>query len=138
MNIWQFSSLVSQRLLSWNIINLLVGVALVRRGRRGVGSQFAGWALINIAIALFGDRATQARAQKPDAISPLIREGQATNLRRLLWINAGLDLLYMLGGALFAARAKTKQRRGMGIGIIIQGAFLFIFDVLHAPQVPER
>jgi hypothetical protein len=138
MNIWQFSALVSRRLLTWNIANLIAGVALMAGGRRGVGSQFAGWAVINIGIAVFGDRATQTRAQKPDANSPLIREGQATNLRRLLWINAGLDVLYMIGGALFALRAKTDQRRGVGVGIIIQGLFLFIFDVLHAPRVPDR
>lgn len=138
MNIWQFSSLVSQRLLTWNIANLIAGVGLLVRGRRGVGSQFIGWALINMAIAVFGERSNQARAARPDAISPLIREGQARNLRRLLWINAGLDVLYMLGGFLFALRAKKKQRRGMGIGIIIQGAFLFVFDVIHGLDVPDR
>ncbi|PJF27320.1 MAG: hypothetical protein CUN53_04525 [Phototrophicales bacterium] len=63
---------------------------------------------------------------------------QARSLRRLLWINAGLDVLYMIGGLWYALRAKAPRGRGMGIGVIFQGLFLFIFDVLQAREVPER
>lgn len=141
MNIWDFSALVSKRLMNWNAVNLCVGALLMLAGGRflrGVGSQFAGWAAINLGIGWFGARANAERAARPDAKSPLIREMQARSLRRLLWINAGLDVLYMIGGLWYALRAKSPRGRGMGVGVIFQGLFLLIFDVLQAREVPER
>jgi hypothetical protein len=44
-------------------------------------------------------------------------------------INVGLDVLYVLGGWWLVRRAGTNEaRQGAGIGIIIQGAFLLIYD----------
>lgn len=141
MTIWDFSALVSKRLMNWNYVNLGIGALLMLVGGRflrGVGSQFAGWAAINLGIGWFGSRANTERAARPDAKSPLIREMQARSLRRLLWINAGLDVLYMIGGLWYGLRAKAARGRGMGVGVIFQGLFLLIFDVLQAREVPER
>jgi hypothetical protein len=38
----------------------------------------------------------------------------------------------------YALRAKSPRGRGMGVGVIFQGLFLLIFDVLQAREVPER
>jgi hypothetical protein len=141
MNIWEFSGLVSRRLMQWNLVNLGAGALLMLIGGRflrGVGTQFAGWAAVNLGIGWFGARANAERAARADAKSPLIREMQARSLRRLLWVNAGLDVLYMIGGLWYALRAKSPRGRGMGVGVIFQGLFLFIFDVLQAREVPER
>ncbi len=65
---------------------------------------------------------------------------EATQLRRLLWINTGLDALCMIGG-LFLIRTKGHNDRqwwGQGLGIIIQGRFLFVFDLIHALLVPKK
>jgi len=48
--------------------------------------------------------------------------------------------LYMVGGSALSrsgARNQDERRRGMGIGIIIQGVLLFVFDVVHALIVPD-
>ncbi len=142
MNIWQFNALVTRRLFGWNVINFIVGLVLGRSSdtvQRGIGSQAVGWAVINFAIAIFGGRATQKRAVKPDAMEAATLAKESRNLRRLLWLNAGLDVGYMLGGWWFANREVARPfRRGMGIGIVIQGALLFVFDVVHALLVDNR
>jgi hypothetical protein len=56
-------------------------------------------------------------------------------LRNTLFINAGLDVLYVLGGAYMLSRPEETWRGG-GLAIIIQGAFLLAFDLLHAYLVP--
>ena len=63
----------------------------------------------------------------------------ARNLRRLLWFNAALDVGYMAGGV-WLARSKGRDDanwRGQGWGIVVQGAFLFVFDLVHARRTPR-
>jgi hypothetical protein len=142
MNIWQFQTRLSRRLQNWAIFSVASGLLMRFGGRywRGMGGQFIGWGLINAAIALFGRSAADNRAadyENPGAPQVLAKESR--NLRRLLLINAGLDVLYILFGAGLAARDKGDgTRKGNGRGIIIQGAFLFVFDVLHAAMLPRH
>jgi hypothetical protein len=139
-NIWDFQRTLSQRLLVWSGISTVIGTVMAfKRGFwRGVGSQFVGWAVVNAAIALGGQYVTQrrrAQLDNPELAKHHIRE--ATNLKRLLWINAGLDVFYMLGGAFMMGRRQSDaQARGTGLGIILQGLFLFIFDIFHALRTP--
>ena len=46
--------------------------------------------------------------------------------------NSGLDLLYILGGRRIHEDASHGERfkRGIGIGIMIQGALLFVWDLI--------
>jgi Na+-driven multidrug efflux pump len=134
MNIWGYQKVVSQRLFAWNIINIAVGLLLGRGTptQQGIASQNVGWGLINIGIALIGGIVGGRRSQQADAMLPATLEKETRNLRRLLWINTGLDVLYMVGGWFFSRRnAHKPMQQGMGYGIIIQGALLFIFDLLH-------
>lgn len=147
-DIWQSSEQVSQRLLAWNTLNIAGGVlASLIAGKnqrlRGVAGQAVGWGVINSAIAVLGRSATRRRALKPDARRPERLRKEARNLRVLLWVNAGLDVLYMIGGLAFASRAKgdtpkAEMQRGTGLGIVMQGAFLFIFDLICAFRVPDH
>jgi hypothetical protein len=143
MNIWEFSELLSRRLLSWNILNILIGLTLWLRSPfwRGVGSQSIGWGLINSAIAIVGGAVTHQRFKNlPDPLSANVTSREARNLRRILWVNTFLDVLYILGGARFSqTQDKTdKLRQGIGAGIVIQGALLFVFDLVHARSVPNE
>jgi hypothetical protein len=136
--IWEFQGAVSQRLLIWSGISTVSGIVMSLFGKfgRGIGSQFIGWAVVNAAIAVGGAFFTEQRKLQmatPEAPKEQIKE--AGNLQRLLWINAGLDVLYMLGGWL-TMRSDKAYRRGMGLGIILQGLFLFVFDIFHALKVP--
>lgn len=143
MTIWDFSQQLSQRLVRWNLINILGGLWLAGRGGfwRGFGSQNIGWGVINIAIAAVGSIMTRRRYQTlPNPDAPVIQRQESRNLKRLLLLNAGLDIFYMFGGLRFArSRAwHDQQQQGIGYGIILQGLLLFIFDLTQAAQVPPE
>lgn len=143
MNIWQFSEALSQRLLSWNIVNVFIGLilSLLKPFWRGVGSQSIGWGIINIAIAVAGGSVAKKRSQnQPDPLAPDVISKEARNLRRILWINTFLDVLYVLGGLRLSRTCGKNDDlwRGIGIGIVIQGALLFVFDLIHARIVPDE
>jgi hypothetical protein len=141
-NIWDFSLQVSRDLLRWNVLNILGGSLLLPRPGfwRGFGSQNIGWGMINIGIALFGRRMQNKRRSEAAAHSPSVQQKEATNLRRILLINAGLDVVYILGGWRFANNQpwNKRQQRGMGFGIMLQGFFLLIFDLYKASRVPGK
>lgn len=134
--------MVSQRLLIINLVNILAGIFVSRSNAfwKAFGGQAMGWGLINIGIAVVGGWFGGKRGAKDDAFSAPILAKESRNLRRLLWINAGLDMLYMLGGWRLARSSGESQpgRRGTGWGIVLQGALLFVFDVFHALRVPKH
>jgi hypothetical protein len=143
-NIWQTQEIILDRLWTWSRFSLIAGLGLLRGGVfwRGVGLQAIGWGLIDAAIVMFGRRSMRCRwAALPDPTAPSVLAQESRNLRRLLWFNAGLDVLYVLGGvALARTRGATNRGwHGHGWGIIIQGGFLFLFDLYHAlPLAKER
>lgn len=142
MTIWAFQEMVTRRLLAWGSSSMATGAGLLLRGdafRQGVGVQFAGWGFINMLIAIIGGRSSRRRAELPEANDPATIIRETSNLRRILWINTGLDVLYMLGGwQLTRTKGREDERwRGQGWGIVVQGAFLFFFDLIHALILPR-
>ena len=142
MNIFQFQDIISKRLLRWSIGSIIIGFLARFGGKFGknLGNQFITWGLIDAAIAVGGQVAKRNRIDNMENPGKSeIHEAEANNLSRLLWINAGLDVLYIIGGYLWAKRDKGDgSARGNGIGVIIQGAFLLIFDVFHARNIPKK
>lgn len=138
---FKFAQMVSYRLLGWSAASVAVGSWLMRRSGsliRAVGIQFVVWGLIDAAIAGFGLYNNRRSAQSDKAGDPEFVEQESGKLRRLLWINGGLDVLYLWGGAWLFRRGQQKNRpgwRGHGLGVIIQGGFLLIFDAWHALQL---
>ncbi|MBM4427863.1 MAG: hypothetical protein FJ031_11590 [Chloroflexi bacterium] len=59
---------------------------------------------------------------------------ETANLKRILLINTALDVFYVAGGIalIFTLGAENPEWRGHGWGIIVQGGFLFFFDLFHA------
>jgi hypothetical protein len=92
-----------------------------------VGQQAIGWGLIDALIALVAGRSSA-------------KSFSGKTLRRVLLINAGLDVLYMLGGFIFARTkgAADEKLRGQGWGIVLQGLFLFKFDLFHGLLIPNE
>lgn len=137
MDIWGFQRQVTSRLLTWAGISAVLGVVIAvfrpHKFWRGVAGQFVGWAAINALIGLAGGAGAKRREETlRDAHSRSRMTTEAHNLSRLLWINAALDVLYIAGGARFgASRADDDTRAGTGVGIMIQGAFLLVFDIVH-------
>lgn len=137
MNIWEYQRTIIQRLLQWSLFSLITGVLMLFGSGfwRAVGRQFIAWALVNMGIAYVGRRMGEERLTAlPDPHdSQTVRE-ETNSLRRLLEVNALLDVLYMAGGRILIRRGE----RGTGVGILVQGAFLFIFDLIHANNVPKE
>lgn len=132
LDIWQFSADVSDRLMLWNAVNIAVGLFLSGRRSpfvRGVASQSIGWGIINILIGLLGKRANANRhARLANPYAPDVQARDTRNLRLLLGGNGLLDVLYIIGGWRLLRRSQQASWRGAGLGIMVQGALLFVFD----------
>ena len=135
--IWSFQAKLASRLLKWAALSMGLGAALLWGSAfaRGFGVQAIAWGAIDGALALSARRSTRNKAQ---SAGPVEAARTARNLRRLLWLNTGLDVLYVAGGA-WLARTKGRDNpnwRGQGWSVMVQGAFLFLFDLWHALKTP--
>jgi hypothetical protein len=131
MTLWQFQRRLTGLLLGWAAASIGTGLALMRGDdplRRGVGEQSIGWGVVNALIALIGRR-------PPAEANALVEvAARKRTLSRLLWLNTGLDVLYVWGGwRLMRGRGATDTHwRGRGLGIVLQGGVLFFFDLINA------
>ncbi len=135
--IYAFEAALSSRLMRWAGASVLAGAPLALVDGpfwRGFGVQSVAWGLIDAAIALAGGRGAAQKAARPENHSPARQAEEREKLLRVLGINAGLDVAYVLGGlVLTTTRGRNDLfARGTGWGIAAQGAFLLGFDALHA------
>lgn len=139
--IWDYQAQLAHRLLLWGVISAGSGLGLLA-GRaefwRGVGLQAVIWGLIDALIAIFGLRRAGRKLHQRVNLEDAARE--RVSMRRLLKINAVLDLLYFAGGAalLIFRGGRSEFVAGNAWGILIQGIFLFLFDAIHAWRAPEE
>ncbi len=140
MTIWDFQDRLSTTLQGWAASSIGTGLMMTAADEdtvRGMGEQFAGWGAINMAIATFGKRSAAGRREEPNALAPDTLAKEQRNLQRILWVNTGLDVFYVLGGLrLVQTKGREDARwRGRGWGIVVQGGFLFFFDLFQALAV---
>jgi hypothetical protein len=144
MTIWLFQTSLTRRLLIWAVASMAASVPMLFSANpflRGVGIQFLVWGAVDAAIAVFGARVSakkQARIQ--DSGRDVVEAREARWLERVLWINTCLDVLYVLGGVWLTQTlgAESPLWRGHGVGVVIQGGFLFFFDFYHARDLQKR
>jgi hypothetical protein len=127
---------VTRRLLRWSAVSVASGLPLAASREpllRGMGQQFIAWGAIDGAIALAGRWSTRRQGAPAEA------DQQIDKLRRLLLVNAGLDVLYVAGGTALALRRGQNDPywRGVGQGIVLQGGFLLLFDLWHGLRAGE-
>ena len=138
--IWDFERLVSRRLLLWAFPSMLAGLGLILFGNafwRAFGIQFLAWGAVDALIAWLGLRNLN---HKVDTRKSYAEEAQeASRMRKILWINNALDVLYVASGAalVYFLGSEAQFWQGTGWGIILQGTFLFVFDLAHALRVPD-
>lgn len=142
-DIWPFQTGLSRRLMAWAGLSISAGVVLILQGApfaQGFGVQSILWGIIDAALAFFGMRSARRKANEPDAHTPERQAQERANLRRLLWINTGLDVLYVTGGTLLAGTKGLTDAfwRGNGWSIVVQGGFLFFFDLIQALLLKEK
>jgi len=139
VTIWDFEKSLMRRLLLWTILSVLVGTGLIFFSNpfwQGFGIQALAWGVVDGIIVWFGWRRVKqnlgidASDQRDDR--------EARRIRKILWINTALDVLYIASGGVivFTLGSASPFWLGTGWGIIIQAVFLFIFDIWHAFHVP--
>lgn len=135
--VWKLQSRISRHLLVWSALSVVVGAALLFAAPfwRGVGVQALVWGVIDAAIAFFGLVSLQRKQRRADADQPDTQLRETHTLRRLLLVNAGLDVLYIVGGVVILTSFATDFAKGNGVGIIVQGTFLLLFDLFYALRV---
>lgn len=127
------------RLLVWALGSILSGTLLlalvaVRRAAgplpllRHFAIQTAAWGVVNLAIVVWAQRGLKLRDY-----------AGARSLDRILWLNLGLDAGYIGVGVTLAVAGWLLGRRlgavGAGIGVVVQGAALFLLDLLLVRQL---
>jgi esterase/lipase len=138
--IYYYQKILSHRLFAWGTLSVLAGAVLGLLHPalfwKGFGFQSALWGLIDCAIALFALRGLNKKIETPPDFQGFSRD--ASRLQKFLWVNTGLDVLYVLGGLWMMSSGGDEWWRGMGLGILVQGGFLLLFDALHAIYVPRE
>lgn len=146
-DIWQFQAALCARLMQWANFNIGGGLNMIRRKDsfwQGFGAQCMGWGLINAGLAWFGLRSSRRKTAEENAHTLERQKHARHTLARLLWINTGLDVIYVAAGLILANTGRdgetnrASRRRGTGWGIVLQGAFLFLFDFMHALRLSDQ
>ena len=123
-------------LLGWGLTNVAVGVAgnLTSEGRvRYFHQGNWAWNTVNVALGIAG-LVGAARGREPvTSVRQGVEAGRKSQL--VFAINAGLDVLYVSAGAamwqltLDDTTPVAQRVGGYGQALVLQGAFLFAFDV---------
>lgn len=126
---------------SWAALNILSGSSgyfLSEKGTKYFQQMNAVWNLINLRI----DGYALHSISQMDAAALTYSESllELQNLDKFLLLNAGLDVGYIAAGAWMWERGLRKNStrlEGYGKSLIIQGGFLFVFDLvlylMHRP-----
>ena len=120
---------------AWGVANLAVGAFGMRQSQgenRAFQQMNLAWGAVNLGLATAGWwTATHTDPGSFDLYETIRKHHQ---LQKVFLFNAGLDVGYIAGGLWLKERDKTAIRRperlrGYGRSILIQGAFLFAFDL---------
>lgn len=98
----------------------------------GFALQSLIWGAIDGVIAWFGARDLRRRLAAGEAGDALASAAFGRRLHRLLLVNAALDVAYVAAGVAILAVWRTPDGLGHGLGVLVQGGFLLLFDALHA------
>ncbi len=117
----------------WSLVSMGVGAGLAFGGtndfERFFGIQALAWGAVNLGFTIFGEASSRAGLfSGPDARAKV--QDNQKSLTKAFWINALLDVGYIVAGALIWNLGGTDAVRGTGAGIVAQGGFLFGFDTL--------
>lgn len=119
---------------------------------RDLGRQTVMWGAVNGGIAALGERGRRRALGTPVKAGATAR--QARRLRRILLVNAGLDIGYLAVGAALVAKGerlvldavegtrfaplvgdRRPPGRGDGVAVLAQGAFLLWLDTSSAGRL---
>jgi len=92
------------------------------------------WNIANLGVAGLGYFATNRADISKYNLSKTVKEQY--RIQNILLLNTGLDVAYMAGGLYFLERSKNAEENaarwnGYGKSLILQGGFLFVFDIIQ-------
>jgi len=127
----RFKKILSIRLLLWGLLSISISIIFLFFKSEiisGLKIQFLLWGIINSIIALFGI----IKEDKKYNLTQEEYKKELKKIRNILKINTFLDVIYILIGLFLIILYKSNLFLiGHGIGVIIQGLFLFFFDLFH-------
>lgn len=88
------------------------------------------WGVVNLGVAIAGF--TSTRKNRNQQLTPAESLKEQHQTEKIFLINGGLDVVYMGTGFYLKHRGDMKnsdQLKGYGPALILQGAFLLLFDV---------
>ncbi len=140
-SIWYFQTQVTSRLLLWGAFSVAIGLSMFLVEDpfwTGFASQAVVWGGIDALLAIFGERSSRKKQAVllPTTIEQ-VEASEARKLRLILLVNTLLNVLYITGGAWLAFSQPEPLLQGIGWGVIVQGGFLFIFDLIHTLLCPK-
>jgi hypothetical protein len=122
----------------WSIANMTIGGVLSTQ-TEGSTKYFhqmnAIWNIVNLGITAGGYFGIRKELNKENwTLSKTVTEQH--KIQKILLFNAGLDLAYIATGVYLIERSKNDLEnqdrwKGFGQGLILQGGFLFVFDIVQ-------
>ncbi len=143
--IYRFQWVLSLQLLAWSVLCLLAGTVILTATfdppagplLQGIAIQALIWGGVDGVLAIWGLLRSRSGARMAPDEYRSIRETR--RMRRILRVNARLDVLYVLIGLALAFVFRDRPAvAGHGIGVVIQGFFLMLFDALQARRLPAN
>ena len=138
---WWQARVVGRQLAGWALASVVAGTLLFAVAGRtaeataatlwAVAIQFIVWGAIDGGIAAFGERDRRRRVARGEADDAAATAAFGSRLRRLLRLNAGLDVVYLTVGVALLLAWRTPEGLGHGLGVLIQGGFLLALDAWH-------
>jgi hypothetical protein len=122
----------------WALGNMAVSGILLANTEGGVAKGYHQmnivWNAVNLTIAGLGYLA--AIKSNPASFDLFGSIDEHYKIQKIFLFNAGLDVGYMAAGAYVMERSKSslknpEQLKGFGQAIIVNGAFLFVFDLAN-------
>ncbi|GMU07528.1 DUF6992 family protein [Corallococcus caeni] len=119
-------------LFGWAVLNIGTGVAghFASEGEtRAFFQANAAWNVVNLVIAGLGYHGQATADPATWDLARSLSEGQ--RMEKVLLLNAGLDVGYIAFGGLLwerGLRKDSERLRGWGKSVLVQGAFLLVFD----------
>lgn len=91
------------------------------------------WNVVNLGLAIPGLR--HSIITDPESLSLAQTVAEYGSMKRIVLMNAALDVAYITGGVLMREMAKTRANkrdilRGYGKALVLQGGFLLAFDAV--------
>jgi len=131
----QFQKRAMMVLGGWGMVNVVsggIGMATTEGATKYFHQMNLGWGAINTGLAITGYLG--ARSFDLDAPLGMSLLDKNLGMGKAFLFNTGLDVGYVMGGLYLRERARRSENpdrlRGFGNSIMLQGSFLFGFDLI--------